>query len=117
MIDRLTTSMIGALFCVREYFGKSGLVIACKPFVMPMCKYGKVILWVPLLCTYTSWMQYKRQLRNCVRQHFDPCYLVTRPVSLAYCASCWIPIVRNYSRLILFHSYLYHTSPLSVICH
>ena len=63
MIDQLTThchQRLRALFCIREYLGKSSLVIAYKSFVRPMYKYGNVILWVLLFCTYTSWMQYKR---------------------------------------------------------
>ena len=55
--------------------------------------------WVLQLCTYTSWMQYKKQLRNCVRLYFHSCCLVIRPESLGCCASCWIPIASHHSRL------------------
>ena len=41
---------------------------------------------------------YKRQLRNCVRQHFNPCHLVTKLVPLVCCVSYWIPTVGSLSR-------------------
>ena len=71
MIDQLTThchQRLRALFCIREDLGKSSLVIAYKFFVRPKCKYGNVILWVLLLCTYASWMQYKRYVAETLCQ-------------------------------------------------
>ena len=46
MIDQLTVrsrQRLGALFCVREYLGQNGLVVAYKSFVRPVCEYGSVI--------------------------------------------------------------------------
>ena len=46
MIDQLTVrcrQRLGALFRVREYLGQSGLAIAYKSFVRPVCEYGCVI--------------------------------------------------------------------------
>ena len=46
MIDQLTIrccQRLGALFRVREYLGQSGLVVAYKSFVRPVCEYGSVI--------------------------------------------------------------------------
>ena len=46
MIDQLTVrccQRLEALFCVREYLGQSGLAVAYKSFVRPVCEYGCVI--------------------------------------------------------------------------
>ena len=46
MIDHLTVryrQRLGALFHVREYLGQSGLAVAYKSFVRPVCEYGCVI--------------------------------------------------------------------------
>ena len=46
MIDQLTIrcrQRLGALFRVREYLGQSGLIVAYKSFVRPVCEYGSVI--------------------------------------------------------------------------
>ena len=66
-------------------------------FLLGLCvNMVMLFIWMLLLCTYTSWMQYKRQLRNYVRLHIHPCYLVAKPVPLACCASCWIFIVGHH---------------------
>ena len=68
MIDQLTVrcrQRLGALFRVREYLGQSGLAVAYKSFVRPVCEYAVLFLWVLQLSTYISWMQCRRQLRDC----------------------------------------------------
>ena len=102
MIDQLTVccrQRLGALFRVREYLGQGGLAVAYKSFVRPVCEYGCVILWVLQLCTYINWMGCRRQLRDCVKYHFNPCHLVARPVPSVCCASCWTFVVNSHSRI------------------
>ena len=46
MIDQLATrsrQRLGAVYRVREYLGQSGLTIAFKSFVRPICEYGNII--------------------------------------------------------------------------
>ena len=46
MIDELATwshQRLGAVYHVREYLGQSGLTIAFKSFVRPICEYGNII--------------------------------------------------------------------------
>ena len=46
MIDQLATrscQQLGAVYCVREYLGQSGLTIAFKSFVRPICECGNII--------------------------------------------------------------------------
>ena len=70
MIDQLATrchQLLGALYHVREYFGQSGLAVAFKSFVRPMCEYDDIIFMGASAVCLQSWIQCKRWLRNCVR--------------------------------------------------
>ena len=45
VIDQLATQShqrLGAVYCVREYLGQSGLTIAFKSFVRPICEYDNI---------------------------------------------------------------------------
>ena len=64
-----------------------------------LCHMAVLFLWVLQLCTYISWMRCRRQLRDCVKYHFNPCHLVARPVPSVCCASCWTLIVNSHSRI------------------
>ena len=51
MIDQLATcshQQLGAVYCVKEYLGRSGLTIAFKSFVRPIITYVSMVtsfLW------------------------------------------------------------------------
>ena len=49
-----------------------------------------------------------------VKQHFNHCHLITVPLPLVCCVSCWISIISDHSRFCLH--YLYHSYQPSVIC-
>ena len=43
MIDQWFRQRLGAVYRIREYLGQSGLTIAFKSFVRPICEYGNII--------------------------------------------------------------------------
>ena len=46
MIDQLATcchQRLGALYCIRDYLGQSGIITAFRSFVRQVCEYGGVI--------------------------------------------------------------------------
>ena len=87
-------------------FVRAVLSLPISPLLGLYVNIVMLFLWVLLLCTYTSWMWYKRQLRNCVRLYFNPCYLFARPVPLAYCAGFPLSVT---TPGLLPHPYLCHT--------
>ena len=79
-----------------------------------MCEYGNAIFMGASALHLHKLDAVQKVAENCVRQHFNPCYLVARPVPLVCCASSWIPIIASYSRFSA-HPCLCYASPPSAI--
>ena len=83
MIDQLATHCrkhLGALYRIRDYLGRSGITTAFRLFVRPVCEYGGVLLWGPLLRTPAE-LDSVQQAH--FKLHFHCCHLARKPVPSA----------------------------------
>ena len=119
MIDHLTTrccQRMGALFCVREYVGKSGLVTTYKSFVRPVCEYGNVIY----MGAFAVHLHKLDAVQKAAEKLLDYISILVISLQGQYhwptLQAARFPISATTPGF-LPYPYLCHTSPPSAICH
>ena len=91
MIDHLATrcrQCLGALYCIRDYLGQSGIITAFRSFVRPVCEYGGVVFMGASTTHLQKRIQCRKQRRGCVKLHFHNCHLGRKPVPSACYVNC-----------------------------